>query len=55
MRRLLRVIYDLAILPYPFPDDTPPADPRFAYTLGQIGGLCSRVLAETQDREAGDG
>lgn len=50
--RLLRVIRDLAMLPYPYPGGTPKIDGNLLLALGQIAGLASKALGEFDDRQA---
>lgn len=45
--KLLRAIRDLALLPYPWPD-TIDLDPLIPFTLGQIGGLCTKAISEAK-------
>jgi hypothetical protein len=41
---LLKAIKDLAIMPYPFEDNTP-RDERLIWALGEIGGLASKAVS----------
>lgn len=44
--KLLEAIKLLALVPYPFPDDTRVSRPELALALGQIAGIASKALAE---------
>jgi hypothetical protein len=47
LRKLLFAIRDLALVPYPFPDGAR-VDDRLCIVLGQIAGLASKALSETE-------
>lgn len=52
MVALLSAIRDLAMLPYPFPDnDGVDRDPRLILALGEIAGRAMRALSEHKPDE----
>lgn len=42
---LLRLIRDLALLPYPWPEGSKPVSDMVIKALGEIGGIAAKALA----------
>ena len=54
LRKLLGIIRSLATWCYPFPEKGPRNDERLIWALGQIAGIATKALDETnRERVAG--